>query len=92
MVGVLAALGGFGLSDETYRHALATNFAGKEAVIRENQAVFALGQAMGRTADGLGRPRRNARLSCVFGGERREFRPDFETKGWTGMDEQNPTM
>lgn len=47
MVGVLAALGGFGLSDETYRQALATNFAGKEAVIRENQAVFAWAKQWG---------------------------------------------
>ena len=41
MIGVLAALGGLGLSDEAYRQAIATNFAGKEAVIQQNEAVFA---------------------------------------------------
>ncbi|NCA82120.1 MAG: ketoisovalerate oxidoreductase [Opitutae bacterium] len=41
MIGVLAALGGLGLPDEAYRQAIATNFAGKEAVIQQNEAVFA---------------------------------------------------
>ena len=47
MVGVLAALGRFGLSDEAYHHAFATNFAGKESVIRQNEAVFALAKQWG---------------------------------------------
>ncbi len=41
MVGVLAALGGFGLPDEAYREAIAANFAGKEKVVQQNKAVFA---------------------------------------------------
>jgi len=41
MVGVLAALGGFGLADAAYREAIAANFAGKEAVAKQNEAVFA---------------------------------------------------
>ena len=47
MIGVLAALGGLGLSDEDYRGAIATNFAGKENVIRQNEAVFACAKEWG---------------------------------------------
>jgi 2-oxoisovalerate ferredoxin oxidoreductase beta subunit len=47
MLGVMAALGGFGLSDETYRHAIAANFADKESVVRQNQAVFAFAKQWG---------------------------------------------
>jgi 2-oxoisovalerate ferredoxin oxidoreductase beta subunit len=52
MVGVLAALGGLGLSDTSYRHAIATNFAGKESVVRQNQAVFALAKQWGERQHG----------------------------------------
>ena len=41
MVGVLAALGGFGLPDAVYREAIAANFSGKEKVVEQNEAVFA---------------------------------------------------
>ncbi len=41
MIGVLAALGGLGLPDEVYTQAIATNFAGKEKVVQQNEAVFA---------------------------------------------------
>ena len=47
MIGVLAALGGLGLSDEDYRGAIATNFAGKENVVRQNEAVFACAKEWG---------------------------------------------
>ena len=42
MIGVMAAVGGLGLSDEQYRQAIAATFAGKEALIQKNQAVFEL--------------------------------------------------
>ena len=41
MIGVLAALGGLGLPDGVYTQAIATNFAGKEKVVQQNEAVFA---------------------------------------------------
>ena len=41
MIGVLAALGGLGLSDEVFLQAIAANFSGKEKVVRQNEAVFA---------------------------------------------------
>jgi len=47
MVGVLAGLDGFGLSDEAYREALAANFAGKAKVVAQNEAVFALAKRWG---------------------------------------------
>ena len=45
MLGVLAELGGFGLADEHYRAAIAANFAGREKIIQQNQAVFAHARA-----------------------------------------------
>jgi 2-oxoisovalerate ferredoxin oxidoreductase beta subunit len=42
MVGVLAALGGFGLADEKYLHAIGTNFSSKPSVIELNQVAFNL--------------------------------------------------
>ena len=52
MVGVLAALGGLGLSDESYLQAIAANFAGKEKLVQQNQAIFRLARRWGaeRTA------------------------------------------
>ena len=47
MIGVLAALGGLDLSAEAYRQAIATNFAGKENVVRQNEAVFACAREWG---------------------------------------------
>ena len=47
MVGVMAALGGLGLGDEAYRQAIASNFAGKEKVVRQNEAVFDLARRWG---------------------------------------------
>ncbi len=41
MIGVLAALGGLGLSDAEFCQAIASNFAGKEKVVQQNEAVFA---------------------------------------------------
>jgi len=41
MLGVLAALGGLGLPEKVYLEAIAQNFAGKDTVVRQNQAVFA---------------------------------------------------
>ena len=41
MIGVLAALGGLGLSDSEFCQAIASNFAGKEKVVQQNEAVFA---------------------------------------------------
>ena len=40
MIGVLAALGGLGLSDAEFGQAIASNFAGKEKVVQQNEAVF----------------------------------------------------
>ena len=42
MVGVLAALGGFDLPEPAYREAFASQFAGKESVVKTNLAVFEL--------------------------------------------------
>ena len=47
MVGVMAALGGFGLPDAAYREAIAANFPGKEKVVAQNEAVFALAKQWG---------------------------------------------
>lgn len=47
MVGVLAALGGFGLSDHLYLEAIAANFAGKEKLIQQNRRVFELAKRWG---------------------------------------------
>ena len=47
MVGVLAALGGFGLPDAAYREAIAANFSGKEKAAAQNEAVFALARQWG---------------------------------------------
>ena len=47
MVGVLAALGGLGLSDESYLQAIAANFAGKEKLVQQNQAIFRLARRWG---------------------------------------------
>ena len=47
MVGVMAALGGFGLPDAAYREAIAANFPGKEKVVAQNEAVFALAKRWG---------------------------------------------
>jgi len=47
MVGVLAGLGGFGLADEKYLHAIATNFASKPSLIEQNQAAFHLAKEWG---------------------------------------------
>ncbi len=47
MVGVLAALGGFGLPDAVYREAIATHFSGKESVVKQNEAVFELARQWG---------------------------------------------
>ena len=41
------ALGGFGLPDAAYRAAIAANFAGKEKVAAQNEAVFALAKQWG---------------------------------------------
>ncbi len=41
MIGVLAALGGLGLSDAEFCQAIESNFAGKEKVVQQNEAVFA---------------------------------------------------
>ena len=42
MVGVMAALGGFGLPEQAYREAFVRQFAGKESVVKTNLAVFEL--------------------------------------------------
>ena len=47
MVGVLAALGGLGLSDESYLQSIAANFAGKEKLVQQNQAIFRLARRWG---------------------------------------------
>ena len=47
MVGVLAALGGFGLPDAAYREAIEANFSGKEKAAAQNEAVFALARQWG---------------------------------------------
>jgi 2-oxoisovalerate ferredoxin oxidoreductase beta subunit len=47
MVGVLAALGDFGLPEAAYRAALAANFAGQNKVVAQNEAVFALARQWG---------------------------------------------
>ena len=44
MIGVLSALGGLGLADEAFQQAIAANFAGKEKVVKPNEAVFAFAQ------------------------------------------------
>jgi 2-oxoisovalerate ferredoxin oxidoreductase beta subunit len=51
MVGVVAELGGLGLGDELYLKAIASSFAGKEKLIRQNQDVFRLAR---QWAAGLG--------------------------------------
>ena len=43
----MAALGGLDLSAEAYRQAIATYFAGKENVVRQNEAVFACARELG---------------------------------------------
>jgi 2-oxoisovalerate ferredoxin oxidoreductase beta subunit len=48
MIGVLAALGGLGLSDEVFLQAIAANFTGQDAVVRQNQAVFRVAKQWGR--------------------------------------------
>jgi len=48
MVGVLAALGGIGLSDEHFAQAIEKNFSAKPSVIQRNQKVFTLGRQWGR--------------------------------------------
>lgn len=47
MSGVLAAVGGLGLSDEVYLRAIAANFAGQDAAIRKNQAIFLVAKKWG---------------------------------------------
>lgn len=42
MVGVVAELGGLGLSEELYLQAMATHFASQDKLIRQNQAIFRL--------------------------------------------------
>lgn len=42
MVGVMAALAGFTLPESAYHEAIAANFAGKEATVKANKAVFEL--------------------------------------------------
>ena len=48
MIGVLAALGGLGLSDAEFCQAIASNFAGKEKVVQQNEAVFAFSKHWAR--------------------------------------------
>ena len=45
MLGVLAALGGLGIEEEHYLAAIASNFAGKEKAIQQNQDVFRLAKS-----------------------------------------------
>ena len=47
MIGVVAALGGLGLAESLYREAIASNFAGKEKLVQQNQAVFDLARQWG---------------------------------------------
>lgn len=42
MVGVMAALAGFALPESAYHEAIAANFAGKDAAVKANKAVFEL--------------------------------------------------